>query len=484
MNQQLAKDIWNEKLAVEYGDTGNDYGNYTIGENKIVLSENLLGGGREASAKLATVMSHEGSHYNGNRVEAIAHLAGAETYSQLNQKFKLQADTSFSMEMLSGIMNADNWKENTGDVDHWTLMDDGSLAYDGKANLYDENGNLIYKTEKTGLEGSLIEILYGENATKEQKNAAIDLLEKNFSHYVKGGDANNRDNWYWNTNANEGKSISVDQYQEIYETRVLKDSTTGFEGTIEQHNPRNIYDNMVANETMDIRQEYQGLFGGIKAYMNNESKYISYEEFKDNNFITGGMPEYQVNSPVPIGSIISTLFGAKGSSYVHAGIDFAVITGTEIYPMLVNDTTNIKEFNFGNKWIQSIQGNNMILQSYFSYTYKGMSINENIFQSYDHMSSSSLKQYDMISQKTLLGLSGATGQWNGNGYGAHLHTDIYSDLATSPLLNYINMDYQNSITDTLSHYSSLNTKPYQYYDPMALIFEYNYFIREDAFTYF
>ena len=64
------------------------------------------------NAKLATVMSHEGTHYNGNRVEAIALLSGAETYSQLNEMFKLQADTSFSMEMLSGIMNADNWKEN------------------------------------------------------------------------------------------------------------------------------------------------------------------------------------------------------------------------------------------------------------------------------------------------------------------------------------------------------------------------------------
>ena len=56
MNIQLSKDIWSEKLAVEYGNTGNDYGNYTLGQNKIVLSETLLGGGREASAKLATVM--------------------------------------------------------------------------------------------------------------------------------------------------------------------------------------------------------------------------------------------------------------------------------------------------------------------------------------------------------------------------------------------------------------------------------------------
>ena len=373
-------------------------------------------------------------------------------------------------------------------ADYWKLMDDGSLAYDGKANLYDENGNLIYKTEKTGLEESLIEILYGENATKEQKNAAIDLLEKNFSHYVKGGDANNRDNWYWNTNANEGKSISVDQYQEIYETRVLKDSTTGFEGTIEQHNPRNIYDNMVANETMDIRQEYQGLFGGIKAYMNNESKYISYEEFKDNNFITRGMPEYQVNSPVPNGSDISTLFGASGTNAAgtlktHAGIDWAVVSGTEVYPLLVNENTFVSSKQFTDNWLKEIQGKHLILQSNFNYNYKGYSIEENIFQSYDHMSSSSLKLYDVISQNTLLGLSGNTGQWNGNGYGAHLHVDIYSNLDSSPLLNYVNMDYQNLITDTLSHQSSLNTKPMQYYDPLSLLADFTYKIRHDAYTY-
>ena len=33
------------------------------------------------------------------------------------------------------------------------MLGDGSIAYDGKANLYDENGNLIYKTESKGLEG-------------------------------------------------------------------------------------------------------------------------------------------------------------------------------------------------------------------------------------------------------------------------------------------------------------------------------------------
>ena len=52
---------------------------------------------REASAKLASVMSHEGTYYNGNRVEALAHMSAADTYSQLNQKFKLQGENYHSI---------------------------------------------------------------------------------------------------------------------------------------------------------------------------------------------------------------------------------------------------------------------------------------------------------------------------------------------------------------------------------------------------
>lgn len=145
MNQQLAKDIWSEELEIEYADTGKSYGNYTVGDNKIILSENLLGGGKEGSAKLASVMSHEGTHYNGNRIEGIANIIAADTYSQLNQNFKLQADTSFSLEMLAGIINADNWTENTGDVDYWRMTWGGQLISDGSGWLRDENGKYISK---------------------------------------------------------------------------------------------------------------------------------------------------------------------------------------------------------------------------------------------------------------------------------------------------------------------------------------------------
>ena len=210
MNIQLSKDIWSEKLAVEYGDTGNDYGNYTIGERKIVLSENLLGGGRAGSAKLASVMSHEGTHYYGNRVEAIAHMSAAETYAQLNQKFKLQADTSFSMEMLAGIMNTDNWKENTGDVDHWKMTWGGQLVSDGSGWLKDENGMYISKDgtrtpepipgETLGAEkqeSGLLNIMNGESAqlyntfSDEQKQQAQAIMESAGLEMDKTGQWNN-----------------------------------------------------------------------------------------------------------------------------------------------------------------------------------------------------------------------------------------------------------------------------------------------------
>ena len=41
----------------------NDYGNYTLGQNKIVLSENLLGGGREVSEKHATELRENQKAY-------------------------------------------------------------------------------------------------------------------------------------------------------------------------------------------------------------------------------------------------------------------------------------------------------------------------------------------------------------------------------------------------------------------------------------
>ncbi len=119
-NQKLSKDIWNEKITVNYTDTGGDYGNYS-GGSTINISSTLLGGGAEDYAKLATVLAHEGTHAYGNGIEGVAHSVGLETYTQINQAYDISGDIDFATEMIEAIKNPDSWKENTGDTDHWTV---------------------------------------------------------------------------------------------------------------------------------------------------------------------------------------------------------------------------------------------------------------------------------------------------------------------------------------------------------------------------
>ena len=45
------------------------------------------------------------------------------------------------------------------------------------------------------------------------------------------------------------------------------------------------------------------------------------------------------------------------------------------------------------------------------------------------------------------------------------------------------MSYDNKIVDSLVHQSSLNKIAMQYYDPYALLKDYKYKIREDAYSY-
>ena len=451
-NIRLANDIWDDRLSVNYADTRGDWGNYKEGE-AINISQTLLGGGAEDSAKLATVLAHEGSHVYGNHVEGIAHLAAADTYSQINQRFGLNADISFENQIVSALYNPDSWTENTGDVDHWKLMDDGSLAYDGKADLYDENGNLIYKTKSRGIEGSFIEILYGENATKEQIEAARDMLEKNFSHYAKG-DEKNRDNWYWNTDANIGKSMSVEQYEDIYKNRILTDFVTGVEATIEQHNPVNIYNAMVANGTMDVKDEYKGIWGSIKGIVVGDKKNISYEDFKANNYITGGMPkegtDYKVGDPLNVQNgnynLITTKFLAKGNLGTHYGVDLSAVLDTPVYAMLYDDNTKALFTSAPN----GAGGNYTSLDLKLTYNFKGQIYNDSVLQRYMHLNS----QTDNFSGNftdSSFALSGNTGTKT---TAPHLHIDI-SSSKQSPWLNYM-----SKINGYQTYYNGNNQRTY------------------------
>ena len=427
MNIQLSKDIWSEKLAVEYGNTGNDYGNYTLGDSKIMLSDNLLGGGRAGSAKLASVMSHEGTHYYGNRVEAIAHMSAAETYSQLNQKFKLQADTSFSMEMLAGIMNTDNWKENTGDVDHWTLMDDGSLAYDGKANLYDENGNLIYKTEKTGLEGSLVEILYGKNATAEQIDEVRNLMDKNFSHYTVGDDANNKDNWYWNgkvTEENMGKQISGLTVFGKYGNSIASQAYAHhFDSTVDG---LYAFMNGIDIGTTDMKataffsmDRFRELYKAKSLFYESAGALFESEDTKISgvygDYIRDDDGNLLKNYKLSDGSVVDYTYFYKSYKNLHYGIDLIKKSGSD---NILLGLSGIVDAN------KDDEAEGFTLQMNYGYLFDGSFISTGIFGEYGHLKEQSpLQNKTFYSSTQTAGLFGNTGNKT---TGAHLHYSVYT----------------------------------------------------------
>jgi hypothetical protein len=197
-NNELARNVWTGKVKAKYKDLGTDEeGNERLGlfdpekGNEILLSKSLLGNkDKGLSAKRAAVMAHEGTHLNGNDYEGIAHLQGNSTYNAINEMFSLEEDGEFSGKIISEILNHKNWTKNTGDVDNWILMRDGTLVKDKDGWLRDENGMYINEdgsrswqvTDKTigakGIETGLLNILYGGTSNVDYTNFSDSQIEK------------------------------------------------------------------------------------------------------------------------------------------------------------------------------------------------------------------------------------------------------------------------------------------------------------------
>ncbi len=150
MNHRLANDIWSEEVGINYGYTGG-FGLYKVGDDSMTLDISLLGDGIEGSARLATVLAHEGTHLYGNRVEGVAHLQSAATYMQLLDKFNLAGDQAFAGEIMAGLTNPNSWVENTGDEDWWKQVrrNNGSFAWqeDGSLDFTFEDGTVVTAEE-------------------------------------------------------------------------------------------------------------------------------------------------------------------------------------------------------------------------------------------------------------------------------------------------------------------------------------------------
>ena len=218
-DEGLGRSIWGGKVKVEYGDTGGEFGHYDDNDpNKITLSEKLLDAGLEEAAKLATVMAHEGTHAAGNRYEWVAHEQGLATYSALLQNLGLQGDMEFGMGMVAALLAPESYTENTGAVQQWKLMEDGSLVYDREGWLKNEDGKYINidgtlsskpipgKTiGAAGVETGLLNILNGQTSnlayssySEQQITAAQQLMEASgMMHTVNPEDPTNRSDWMW-----------------------------------------------------------------------------------------------------------------------------------------------------------------------------------------------------------------------------------------------------------------------------------------------
>lgn len=376
-------------------------------------------------------------------------------------------------------------------------MDDGSIAYDGQADLYDVNGNLIYKTQSRGLEGSLVEILYGKNATPEEVEKVRDLLESSFEHTTKSDDLTDRNQWYWNVDSNHGKVIDVSKYEEIYNTRVLVDSITGQADTIRNLNPRTIYNKMVADGTMDkksgdsvrsrlarmeLRVEKDPItVESLEFYENADGGYISYEEFKANNFITGDRPVLSIRNTF-VNREITTFTGATGNLSVnpHRGVDGGVENGIDSLPLFQNDTSKVVYASKGNFDDSNYQGRHVSVQTDITYTFKGNRIVDEVIYRTLHLSNVDVVDGQSVSFDTVLGQTGNSGKWGDSGYGNHSHEDIYT-VRPSPYLNYLS---DVAYTKALENYSPIKeSESYGTYKDLYKGNAYDYIFHDNKYYY-
>jgi len=154
-DEALGRRIWSGRLKARYGDTGDDWGSYEAeSPDSILLSEKLLGGGKEEAAKLATVMAHEGTHAAGNRYESVAHQQGMWAYQNLMSTFGLAGDGAFAQGMISALMDPTSYVANTENVDHWKIKLDGTMEDTDDRAFYREYIGADGKVHSEKVEGS------------------------------------------------------------------------------------------------------------------------------------------------------------------------------------------------------------------------------------------------------------------------------------------------------------------------------------------
>jgi len=364
-------------------------------------------------------MSHEGSHVLGNRIEALAHLTGAETYSQVNEMFGLQADTSFSMEMIAGINNPENWKMNIGDMDYWKLLNDGTLQKDGSGWLRDERGNLILNKDgqmigATGEETGLLNIMYGGTSGKiyksfedYQKEHSYKLMSEMLDPYYEDGKEHTKENANWDKTVVANLNMT-DLMEFAGDTVALQVFTKYYDSTVDalyaDMNQIDIGDVTIRGVTDNAKEKFSNFMQAKSEFYESAGSFI---DLSKNYYISG-----------PFNSTYKKHY--KNFNYRHYGFDLGREGGSGgdlIYAGIQGKITN-ENWNTAN-------GN--CIQIEYGYKFEDYFIGTNIYGEYLHMQNNSTFNIgDYVNLIDTIGTIGGTGYGQANYYADHLHYDIFT----------------------------------------------------------
>ncbi|TFG60041.1 MAG: N-acetylmuramoyl-L-alanine amidase, partial [Spirochaetales bacterium] len=95
--------------------------------------------------------------------------------------------------------------------DYWRLSREGQLLYDGKADLFGEDGKLVLQdVNAKGVEGGLLEILGIDSSDRQAvEELRLQLVSAGLTYGVMdGADESESDNWYWNLGKNNQANMN------------------------------------------------------------------------------------------------------------------------------------------------------------------------------------------------------------------------------------------------------------------------------------
>ena len=215
-NHSLARGLFDKSIDLKIGNgmSSEDIGYRGMYDannpNTITVNQDMLGNmTQEDYARIAAIVSHESTHMAGNRIEAFAHQQGLGTYQELVTNLELTGDGSFTNEMVSGVLNPENWKMNSGSMDYWKLIENP----DGSLTLNDDGRGGVFYDSQDGEELEIGHFIGGSRTEHLQKILSLELTPEekarlNNEMLVGQGSAEEYKNGSFLDK--EGKQISID----------------------------------------------------------------------------------------------------------------------------------------------------------------------------------------------------------------------------------------------------------------------------------